>query len=186
LDAAVRRNAPFATIVEEYEEFDRAWHRLEERAPAPRDLEEHLRRVARRVRQIDRQLHDALLVEVPLASDRHKATQLASALAKTAEHLARDLAADLGRGRPEIIDNGHAMARASHNLHQTLAQSQDERLQADAWRQFVQEWNRLTASLKTAPPERSEHSLQVIGQMETDVKRLERHFAALRTARAPG
>ena len=186
LDAAVRRNAPFAAILEEYEEFDRAWHRLEDRAPAPRDLEDHLRRVARRVRQIDRQLHDALLVDVPLANDRHKATQLASALAKTAEHLSRDLTTEFGRSRSEVVDNGHALARAAHNLHEALAQSQDERLHADFWRQFVTAWNRLSASLKAAPPDRSEHSLQVISQMETDVKRLDRHFAALRTARAPG
>ena len=176
LNAAVQQNAPLASVVEEYEEFDRVWHRFAERALAPPADDAHIRRVVRQVQQVDHQLHDALLVSSPLATDRQQAIQLSAAIAKTADHFARDLDADLNRGRQEIANDAYAFATTAHNLSQVQAQQNDERASAEAWRQFVLAWNRLQSQVKTLQGDRFEHSLQTAQQLAADIKRLEAHF----------
>ncbi len=176
LDAAVQENAPFASIIEEYEEFDRVWHRLMERAQASPDIDAHLKRVGRKIRQIDNQLHDALLVSSPLANDRQEAVQLSAAIVKAADHLAGDLDADLGRNRREVVHDGQAFATAARSLHQAQSHGGEGSGTADAWRKFVRAWNRLNDQLKTLEGERFEHSREMAQQLQVDIKRLERHF----------
>lgn len=177
LAAAVQQNAPYTSVIDEYEEFDRAWHRLEERAQGSPEIDTHLRRVSRQVRQIDRQLHEALLVSTPLANDRQQALQLSAAIAKTADHLASDLDADIGRGnRREVVTDCQAFAAAAHNLHQTQSQGADGRAADESWRQFLLAWNRLTAQLKMLSGDRFEHSQEMAQQLQADIKRLENHF----------
>jgi hypothetical protein len=177
LAAAVQQNAPYASVIEEYEEFDRAWHRLAERAQPSADINTHLDRVTRQVRRIDRQLHDALLISTPLANEKQQALRLTASAAKTADHLARDLATDIRRGnRPELIDDSEAFAAAAHNLHQDQVRDTDGHSPEASWRQFFAAWNRLAARLNNLSGDRFEHARDMAEDLQTDMKRLEDYF----------
>ncbi len=173
LHATVARNAPFATIVEEYEEFDRAWHRLLEQARGSPEVEAHVRGMARQVRQVDLQLHQELYVNVPTVNRRQQLLQLSAGVAKTADHLAEDLDADTGRGKPDLLDQARLFASITHDLERVLNDPQPTQAEQRAFREVLNSWQQLDAQLDLLKDPRFEHSLVLAAQLETQIGQLQ-------------
>ena len=178
LDQTVRTNASLATIVEEYEEFDRAWHNLLDRARLAPEIDAHVRRVAKSVRQIDQQLHAALYVDVPLVSDRQQRVNLSTSITRTAAHLADDLEADARPEDRDVVYEARLFTRVAQELNRALASRQPGDVEAKAYRDLVGAWQRLKEHLDTLPKERYAHSLAIAVELGNDLKRLEAHFRA--------
>ena len=178
LDATVRANASLATIVEEYEEFDRAWHSLLERTRLAPQVDDHVRRVARTVRQIDQQLHTALYVDVPIAGTRQQMVNLSTNITRTAAHLADDLEADARPEDRDVVYEARLFTRVAQELNRALAARQSADVENKAFRDLAGAWQRLNAHLETLPKERYAHSLAIAVELGKDLKRLEAHFRA--------
>ena len=178
LDATVRANASLATIIEEYEEFDRTWHNLLERARIVPEIDAHVRRVAKSVRQIDQQLHATLYVDVPLVTDRQHLVNLSTSITRTAAHLADDLEADARPEDRDVVYEARLFTRVAQELNRALTSRQSSDVQQKAYRDFVGAWQRLKEQVDTLPQERYAHSLAIAVELGKDLQRLEAHFRA--------
>lgn len=173
LNATVRENAAFTTIVEEYEEFDRTWHRLLEYARVTPELDAQLRRTARKVRQIDLQLHQALYVNVPVVSDRQQRLHMSAGIAKTADHLADDLAAEIGKGKRDLLQDARVLASVAVDLNRQLSERQSAQDELRTFKELLVSWQRLKAQIVALQGDRFEHSQSIAAQLGAEIDRLQ-------------
>jgi hypothetical protein len=173
LDATVRQNAPFATIVEEYQEFDHAWHRLLEQARNSPEIDAHVRKVARQVHLVDTQLHQELFVNVPIVNNRDQLQYLTAGIAKAADHLAEDIAEDTGRGKRDLRYDARVFAATARELHRVLKDRATPQDEQRAFRELLDSWQHLYADIRDLRGERFEHSQAIANQINADVKRLQ-------------
>jgi hypothetical protein len=176
LDVIVRANAALSTIVKEYEEFVRDWDRLLDEAYLAPEVDKQLRVVARRVREIDLQLHPALYVNVPLLTTHQQVVNLSTAITRTAAHLADDLEADALPEDKDVVYEARLFTRVAQELNRALAQAEPADVQLKAVRDLTGAWQRLQTNLTKLPPARFEHGLAIAAELEKDVRSLQTHF----------
>ena len=176
LNATVIQNAPLATIVDEYEEFDRAWHRLLQQARVSPDVDAHVRRLARQVRQVDQQLHKELYVNVPVVNDRQQLIYLAAGISKSSEELADEVEAQSGRGKQDLVDEARTFAAAAQELKSMLSERPSAKAEQGAFTDLLDSWQRLNAMINSLNGERFQESQSMASQMMTDIQRLEKQW----------
>jgi hypothetical protein len=172
LDAIVRQNAPFVTIVEEYQEFDHAWHRLLEQARYSPEIDAHVRKVARQVHLVDTQLHQELFVNVPVVNSRDLLQHLTAGIAKAADHLAEDIEEDTPRGKRDLRYDARVFASKARELNRVLKDRATPQAEQQALREVLDSWQHLFAEIQTLRGERFAHSQAIANQIDVDVKRL--------------
>ncbi len=173
LNATVAQDAPLATIVEEYEEFDRTWHRLLQQARLSPEVDAHVRRMARQVRQVDLQLHKELYVNVPIISDRQQLIHLSAAIAKSGDLLANELDDETGRARQELVDEARSFAYTARDLNGVLTGRPSPQAEQRAFKELLDSWTAFHLKLDALKADRFKESQTMAAQMMTDIQRLE-------------
>lgn len=176
LDATVRQNEPFPMIVEEYQEFDHAWHRLLEQARNSPEIDGHVRKVAREVHLIDTQLHQELFVNVPLVNDRDQLQYLTAGIAKAADHLAEDIDEDTGRSKRDLRYDARVFAATARDLNRVLKDRASPQAEQRALKELLDSWQHLHADIRELRGDRFEHSQAIAEQIGNDVKRLQNQW----------
>jgi hypothetical protein len=170
LEQSVAQDAPFATIVEEYQEFDHAWHRLLAVARELPDVDRHLAQAARQVRGIDVELHRELRVAPPTIADPLQMRNLAESIARQAEHLAEDLRASVADRDRDILRMADDFTWAAQNLQRALTETQ--RSEGDAAQGMQRYWSTLYRRVQQLSGERSRHARDMAAALDEDVQRL--------------
>lgn len=173
LDATVRQNEPFATIVEEYQEFDHAWHRLLEQARSSPEFDAHVRKVSRQVQLIDTQLHQELFVNVPTVNSRDQLKYLTAGITKAADHLAEDIDEDTGRGKRDLRNDARVFASNARELNRVLKDRATPQAEQRALKELLDSWQHLHRDIRDLRGDRFEHSQAIANQIGADVKRLQ-------------
>lgn len=174
LNAAVQQNASFATIVEEYVDFDRSWHRFLELARSTPEMDRHLREMTRRVRRIDLELHQELYVNVPIAGHSQQILHLSATIASTADHLREDLEYEIRNDRRDVLTQAQAFAFAANNLHRTLQERRNPGAQHEALDEMLASWRQLLPQIEGLRRDRFEHSQEMAARLNADIQRLSR------------
>ncbi|MCA9117302.1 MAG: hypothetical protein KDA79_19665 [Planctomycetaceae bacterium] len=182
LAETVADNQTYDRIVEEYREFDREWHDLLGDIRQNERFADRFLPVARDVRQIDRQLHDILLVDSPEVPDDNGAHHLVHRIAGTAR-LLEDEARDAARNQRG--DQGYRFVRLADRFSSTAQQLDDqlergehlsrttgllERLQSD-WQNVIEQFERIQRGRET------QQVAQLLGDLRSDMLRLTRFSA---------
>ena len=179
LHYAAADNRGFTAVLQEYQEFDTAWHRLEEFARNSDDLGRRVQGFIREIWSIDQQLHQQLMIDPPVYNSLQRLTHLSARVVESAEHLVQELRYEFGRreGR-ELSRSAQDFASAARVLHDDFAESRQlDQIQRSLDNATVT-WQRLEQDLQRLERERYRHSWDVAEQLRTDVDRL---TAELRT-----
>jgi hypothetical protein len=139
-------------------------------------VDKHLRIVARRVREVDLQLHPALYVNVPLLTAHQQVVNLSTAMTRTAAHLADDLEADALPEDKYVVYEARLFTRVAQEVNRALAQVEPADVQLKAMGDLAGAWHRLQTNLSKLPPARFAHSLAINVELEKDVRSLQSHF----------
>jgi hypothetical protein len=177
LEQAVAQDAALGSIVQEYEEFDQAWHHLLALGRQMPDLDDHLRRMGRQIREIDLELHRELKVDPPVVADPGHLRQLAENVARQADHLADDLQYSLGERDRDVIRMADDFAAAARDLQRAVsASNQDPANEAQAAQRY---WKSLYGRIDQLRGDRAQHAQERAAALDKDLDRL---LALVRTS----
>ena len=166
-------------LVQEFRQFDDNWHALTERLRdyGPRDLNLHSEIAA--VRETDRQLHQVLLVEAPVISDRRSTNAVLQRAEDTAEELVDELREMMWRER--IFGNRRVIGYLMR-LEDEIDNFAElpERDQTDSrWKVVADAWVSYEAAQKDLPAEKLSVSVQSLqNSLRQDMDYLSRRFEA--------
>jgi hypothetical protein len=170
LEQAVAQDAALGSIVQEYEAFDQAWHRLLALGRQMPELDDHLRQMGRRIREIDLELHRELKVNPPVVIDPAHVRQLAENVARQADHLADDLQYSLGERDRDVLRMADDFAAAARDLQRAVAApDQDAAAAAQAAQRY---WKALYGRINQLRGDRVQHAQERSAALDQDLDRL--------------
>ncbi len=170
LEQSVAQGVSYRNVVEEYEDFDRAWRQLLASAQQVPEINPHLRTLGRRVRTIDTELHRELKVNPPVVVDPAHVRNLAQSVARQADHLADDLRYGVTNRDREVVRTAQEFAAVARSLERAVATlDDDEDRAAQAARQH---WESLEKEMQSLRGERFEHAREMASALEKDLDRL--------------
>jgi hypothetical protein len=179
LEQAVAQDTALASIVQEYEEFDQAWHHLLALGRQMPELDDHLRRMGRQIREIDLELHRELKVNPPVVVEPARLRQLAENVVRQADHLADDLQYALGERDRDVLRIADDFAAAARDLQRAVsAPTQDSANEAQAVQRY---WKSLSGRINQLRGERVQHAQERAATLDKDLDRL---LAVVRTSGA--
>lgn len=182
LAETVADNQHYERIVDEYREFDREWHDLLDDIRQFDRLTARFLPVARDVRQIDRQLHEILLIDSPEVPDDRGVQHLVHRIGGSARLLedevrdaVRDQQGDRGYRFVRVVDRFSSTAQQlDYQLERGEEISQmkglTDRFQSD-WQQVVEQFNAFQGD------DRRNQITPIMTDLQSDMRRLARYAA---------
>ncbi|MCC7419054.1 MAG: hypothetical protein IT428_02115 [Planctomycetaceae bacterium] len=170
--AAVETDAPFHEVIAHYQAFDEEWNALVAKADPNPDVGPQLRLAGQMVWQIERRLHETLLVTPPVWTDFERYAARVALLRREAAALAVAIQSVSNPPRPGLpADEAERFWWNIREFEKSLTGSDASEIQRTRWNAVRSAWNDLRPKLAAVP--------QSTISADAIVKEIEGHLGTL-------
>ena len=170
--AAVETDAPFHEVIAHYQAFDEEWNALVAKADPNPDFGPQLRLAGQMVWQIERRLHETLLVTPPVWTDFERYAARVALLRREAAALAVAIQSVSNPPRPGLpADEAERFWWNIREFEKSLTASDASEMQRTRWNAVRSAWNDLRPKLAAVP--------QSTISADAIVKEIEGHLGTL-------
>lgn len=139
---AVQQDEPYASVAQEFAQFDRAWHTVAESTTYDEAVARRQWETSREIHALDARLHELLELDAPMSRHRGDLDTRLDSLARYTEQLYRMLRHRGGQIDDDLVDEAQDVYRAVRNAQQRIGDGRRNRGERrELLREIVEQWH---------------------------------------------